>query len=97
MQNVLTKVEGAATTSTNDPEEVDLGIEFPLKTMTDLDSLEGQLESSETSAILVCRVISITKLLNNHDDIDACMVNFISLIRIVIFRLENCLSLEEIV
>jgi hypothetical protein len=30
MQNVLTKVEGDAA-STNDQEEVDLGIEFPLR------------------------------------------------------------------
>ncbi|XP_078327712.1 uncharacterized protein LOC111116973 isoform X2 [Crassostrea virginica] len=57
LQNVLEKIEATATCNENT--EVDLGIEFPLKSLEGLQSLEEQLECQETTKIMVGKLVCI--------------------------------------
>ena len=57
LQNVLEKIEATATCNENT--EVDLGIEFPLKSLEGLQSPEEQLECQETTKIMVTLIITV--------------------------------------
>lgn len=55
LQNILAKVEVAATVPETD-QTLDIGIDFPMKTLNNLDALEEQLEDSDVVKALVCQL-----------------------------------------
>ncbi|XP_062588136.1 uncharacterized protein LOC134249794 isoform X2 [Saccostrea cucullata] len=73
LQNILAKVEVTGTTTTTMENEVDIGIEFPLKTQEELDSLEEQLESQETTKIMLGKLICI-----GGDNVQTCVRRVLS-------------------
>ena len=68
LQNILTKVDVPVSVGGNEA-DLDLGIEFPLKDMDDLNALEEQLDNSEVVKALQSPIYEFILQRNEYLDI----------------------------